>query len=89
VDGPTNSKHPGVETVTGDLQDPRRPGVDTSMRKEPLSNVKVRDAIKLVERDGWLLVNFEGSHRQYKHQAKKGRHDCGPSIDGFGPEDAK
>jgi predicted RNA binding protein YcfA (HicA-like mRNA interferase family) len=35
--------------------------------------VKVRDAIKLLERDGWQLVNFEGSHRQYKHPTKKGR----------------
>ena len=35
--------------------------------------VKVRDAIYLVERDGWALVNVEGSHRQYKHPAKKGR----------------
>jgi predicted RNA binding protein YcfA (HicA-like mRNA interferase family) len=35
--------------------------------------VKVRDAIQLVERDGWALVNVEGSHRQYKHPAKKGR----------------
>jgi predicted RNA binding protein YcfA (HicA-like mRNA interferase family) len=47
--------------------------VDTSAGKEPRLNVKVRDAIKLVERDGWLLVNFEGSHRQYKHPTKKGR----------------
>jgi predicted RNA binding protein YcfA (HicA-like mRNA interferase family) len=60
------------------------------MRKEPPSNVKVRDAIKLVERDGWLLVNFEGSHRQYKHPAKKGRVTVAghPSM-GSGPEDAK
>lgn len=35
--------------------------------------MKVRDAIKLVETDGWYLVNFEGSHRQYKHSVKKGR----------------
>jgi predicted RNA binding protein YcfA (HicA-like mRNA interferase family) len=35
--------------------------------------VKIRDAIKLVEKDGWALVNYEGSHRQYKHPAKKGR----------------
>ena len=35
--------------------------------------MKVRDAIKLVDQDGWRLVNFEGSHRQYKHPTKKGR----------------
>jgi predicted RNA binding protein YcfA (HicA-like mRNA interferase family) len=49
--------------------------------------VKVRDAIKLVERDGWLLVNFEGSHRQYKHPTKKrARHGCGPSSMDLDPK---
>jgi predicted RNA binding protein YcfA (HicA-like mRNA interferase family) len=35
--------------------------------------VKVRDAIRLVEKNGWALVNVEGSHRQYKHPVRKGR----------------
>jgi predicted RNA binding protein YcfA (HicA-like mRNA interferase family) len=35
--------------------------------------VKVKDAIRLVERDGWFLVATRGSHRQYKHVAKSGR----------------
>jgi predicted RNA binding protein YcfA (HicA-like mRNA interferase family) len=35
--------------------------------------MKVRDAIRIIERDGWRLVNQEGSHRQYKHAEKKGR----------------
>ena len=35
--------------------------------------MKIRDAMKLVERDGWYQVAQEGSHRQYKHPAKKGR----------------
>jgi predicted RNA binding protein YcfA (HicA-like mRNA interferase family) len=35
--------------------------------------MKVRDAIRTVEQDGWRLVNQEGSHRQYKHPDKKGR----------------
>lgn len=35
--------------------------------------MKVRDVIKLIEKDGWYLVNTEGSHRQYKHQVKPGR----------------
>jgi predicted RNA binding protein YcfA (HicA-like mRNA interferase family) len=26
--------------------------------------IKVRDAIKLVEQDGWVLVRTKGSHRQ-------------------------
>ena len=35
--------------------------------------VKVREAIKLVEHDGWHLVSTRGSHRQYKHPSKPGR----------------
>jgi predicted RNA binding protein YcfA (HicA-like mRNA interferase family) len=35
--------------------------------------VKVRDAIKLIEQDGWRHVTTRGSHRQYKHPSKKGR----------------
>lgn len=33
---------------------------------------KVRDAIRLIERDGWQLVRMRGSHRQYKHLRKPG-----------------
>ena len=33
--------------------------------------MKVREAIKRVEKDGWYQVNQEGSHRQYKHPTKK------------------
>jgi predicted RNA binding protein YcfA (HicA-like mRNA interferase family) len=35
--------------------------------------VKVRDVIKLVEKDGWRLMVMEGSRRQYKHPSKPGR----------------
>lgn len=35
--------------------------------------MKVRDAIRLIEGDGWFLVATRGSHRQYKHPAKPGR----------------
>ena len=34
--------------------------------------MKVREAIRLVERDGWALVRTRGSHRQYKHPQKSG-----------------
>ena len=33
---------------------------------------KVRDAIRLVERNGWRLVRTRGSHRQYRHPDKPG-----------------
>ncbi len=35
--------------------------------------MKVRDAIRLIERDGWYHVATRGSHRQYKHPRKPGR----------------
>ncbi|HLM67039.1 MAG TPA: type II toxin-antitoxin system HicA family toxin [Longimicrobium sp.] len=34
--------------------------------------MKVRDLIRLVEADGWLLARMRGSHRQYKHPDKSG-----------------
>jgi predicted RNA binding protein YcfA (HicA-like mRNA interferase family) len=35
--------------------------------------MKVRDAIRIIEKDGWLRVATRGSHRQYKHLLKPGR----------------
>lgn len=35
--------------------------------------MKVKEILALLERDGWYLAAFEGSHRQYKHPAKRGR----------------
>ncbi|BFQ94075.1 MULTISPECIES: type II toxin-antitoxin system HicA family toxin [Gallibacterium] len=29
--------------------------------------------IKMLEKDGWYLVNVVGSHHQFKHPIKKGR----------------
>ncbi len=35
--------------------------------------MKVRDAIKMLEADGWRHVVTRGSHRQFKHAVKSGR----------------
>jgi predicted RNA binding protein YcfA (HicA-like mRNA interferase family) len=36
--------------------------------------IKVRDAIRQVEADGWVMLPRKGtSHRQFKHPTKKGR----------------
>lgn len=35
--------------------------------------MKVREAIRLIEQDGWFLVASRGSHRQFKHPVKPGR----------------
>jgi predicted RNA binding protein YcfA (HicA-like mRNA interferase family) len=34
--------------------------------------MKVRDLLKMLERDGWLLVRVKGSHRQFHHPDKQG-----------------
>jgi len=35
--------------------------------------MKVKDIIKMIEKDGWYLVATKGSHRQYKNLNKLGR----------------
>jgi len=50
--------------------------------------VKVREVIRLLNDDGWLLVVTRGSHMQFKHPVKKGRvtiagnpsHDLAPGT---------
>ena len=34
---------------------------------------KVKEMIKMIELDGWVLYAQKGSHKQYKHPKKKGR----------------
>ena len=34
--------------------------------------MKIGQAIKLVQNDGWYLARTKGSHRQYRHPVKKG-----------------
>lgn len=34
--------------------------------------MKVRDLLKTLERDGWLLIRTKGSHRQFHHLDKRG-----------------
>ncbi len=34
--------------------------------------MKVREIIRLVEKDDWYLKRTKGSHRQYKHKTKTG-----------------
>lgn len=35
--------------------------------------MKVREAIAMIEADGWYQVATRGSHRQFKHPTKPGR----------------
>ncbi len=34
--------------------------------------MKVRNLIRLIERDGWYLARTRGSHRQFRHPTKSG-----------------
>ena len=34
--------------------------------------MKVREVIRLIERDGWRHARTRGSHRQFNHAAKRG-----------------
>lgn len=34
--------------------------------------MKVKEIIKIIEKDGWTLNRTKGSHRQFKHPTKSG-----------------
>jgi len=34
--------------------------------------MKIKDIVKIIEKDGWILNRTRGSHRQYKHSTKRG-----------------
>ena len=34
--------------------------------------MKVRELVRMLEDDGWILARTRGSHHQYKHPAKPG-----------------
>ncbi|MFM9905216.1 MAG: type II toxin-antitoxin system HicA family toxin [Pyrinomonadaceae bacterium] len=34
--------------------------------------MKVKEVIKIIERDGWYLVRIRGSHRHFHHPSKVG-----------------
>jgi len=44
----------------------------TESAESQLRAMKIRDLIRLLEDDGWVLVRTRGSHRQYKHEEKQG-----------------
>ena len=48
--------------------------------------MKIRDIIRLIEGEGWYLVETKGSHRQYKHPRIPGRVTiAGHPTDDLGP----
>ncbi|MBN1941853.1 MAG: type II toxin-antitoxin system HicA family toxin [Phycisphaerae bacterium] len=52
--------------------------------------MKVKEAIRMIEADGWRMVAQRGSHRQYKHPVKSGRVTiAGKPKDDLHPKTAK
>ena len=47
--------------------------------------MSVRDVMRLIEADGWLLAATRGSHRRYEHPSEAGRVTIAgkPSDDGL------
>ena len=68
--GFTSLNHPTITTITP-------PALHANLQaltsRRWVARMKVREAIRLIEDDGWFLVATRGSHRQYKHQTKPGR----------------
>jgi predicted RNA binding protein YcfA (HicA-like mRNA interferase family) len=46
--------------------------IDPFEQKNYCCPVKVRDIVRLIEKDGWYWVRTKGSHHQYKHPTKSG-----------------
>ena len=38
-----------------------------------MKRLKVKEVIKILKKDGWYLYKTRGSHRQFKHELKKGK----------------
>ena len=38
-----------------------------------MKRYKVKEVIKMLENDGWVLLTTKGDHRQFKHPTKPGK----------------
>ena len=47
-------------------------GAGQRVAKRPIVPVKVKEAIKRIEAEGWELARTGGSHRQYRHPDRPG-----------------
>ena len=41
-----------------------------------MNKYKVKEVIKMLEEDGWVLMTTKGDHRQFKHPDKKRESHC-------------
>lgn len=44
-----------------------------AFRRIYMKRYKVKEVIKLLEADGWILLTTKGDHRQFKHPDKPGK----------------
>jgi predicted RNA binding protein YcfA (HicA-like mRNA interferase family) len=47
--------------------------IETHLQGSLLMPTKVKEAIRMLEQDGWFLIATRGSHRQFGHEEKPGR----------------
>jgi predicted RNA binding protein YcfA (HicA-like mRNA interferase family) len=45
---------------------------DNQFRVRRLVTMNIREVLKLLNRDGWVVERTRGSHRQLRHRAKPG-----------------
>jgi predicted RNA binding protein YcfA (HicA-like mRNA interferase family) len=48
-------------------------GATLSHSEKRSGRVKIREIIRLLEQNGWVLIATKGSHRQYKDPVRLGR----------------
>ena len=41
--------------------------------KNNMNKYKVKEVIRMLEEDGWVLMTTKGDHRQFKHPTRKGK----------------
>ena len=51
---------------------PQRAGLDITASVPQNATMKVRDVLRLLADDGWVLARTRGSHQQFKHPTKPG-----------------
>ena len=52
-------------------------------QKEIIRRYKVIEVLKFLKEDGWVKIHQSGSHRQFRHPAKKGK----VTVNGKGSDD--
>jgi len=72
-----NDWHSSTQHFQGVLVGSANPGTSVEETAKPWGGsrrqMKVKEAVELIQRDGWRLARRKGSHRQFTHATKSGR----------------